>query len=116
MYFVAVQEEIMKKHIDHLLQEKKGSKRLKGTENEADDNIITENENGYDFYWPGDELRENVMAAGESQKAAEEQKYNHLPDDLPDSYSTFNYSDALTFQSWPLYLNNTFQSEEAARH
>lgn len=85
---VEVQGEI----IDHLLPKEKGSARLKGTGSKADGNVITENENGYDFYWPAEELHGNITAAGESQKAAEEHKHEALPNDLPGSRGTVVYS------------------------
>jgi len=93
MYLVEVQGEI----IEHLLPKEKGSERLKGTGRKADGNVITENENGYDFYWPEEELHGNITAAGESQKAAEEIKCEALPNDLPGSPGTVGYSeDALS--------------------
>lgn len=91
-HLVEVQGEI----IDRLLPKEKGSARLKGTGSKADGNVITENENGYDFYWPEEELYGNITAAGESQKAAEERKHEAVPNDLPGSCGTVGYSgDAL---------------------
>lgn len=107
MHLVEVQGKI----IDHLLPKEKGSARLKGTGSKADGNVITENENCYDFYWPEEELRGNITAAGESQKAAEEQKHEVLPNDLPGSCSIVGYSgDALSRRPSYRTLLLAFQS------
>lgn len=74
MHLVDVQGEI----IDHLLPKgnkgnkgfNKGFSKAKGSRRKADSNVITENENVYDFYWSEEELHGNITAAGESQKAA----------------------------------------------
>lgn len=93
MHFIEVQGEI----IDCLLPKEKGSVRLKVTGSKAHGSVITENENGYDFYWPEEKLHGNITAAGESQKAAEEQKHEVLPNDLPGSSGIVGYSeDALS--------------------
>lgn len=68
MHLVEVWREI----IVPLLPKENGSARLKGTGSNTDGNVISENENGQDFYWPVEELHGNSTAAGESQKAAEE--------------------------------------------
>lgn len=68
MHLVEVQRQIMVP----LLPKENGSTGLKGTGSNTDGNVISENENGYDFYWPVEELHGNSTAAGESQKAAEE--------------------------------------------
>lgn len=96
-HLVEVQGEI----IDHLLPKEKDSARLKGTGSKADGNVITENENGYDFYWPEEELHGNITAAGESQKAAEEQKHEALPNDLPGSHGPGGYSGAVLSRRLP---------------
>lgn len=68
MHLVEVQREIMVP----LIPKENGQARLKGIGSNTDCNVISGNENGYDFYWPVEELRGNSTAAGESQKAAEE--------------------------------------------
>lgn len=86
-YLVEVQGEIT----DHLLPKEEGIAKLKGTGRKAYGNVITENENGYDFYWP-EVLHGNITAAGESQKAAEEPKHEVLPNDIPGSHGIVSYS------------------------
>lgn len=48
MHLLEVQREVMVP----LLPKENGSARLKGTGSNTDSNVISENENGYDFYWP----------------------------------------------------------------
>lgn len=68
MHLVGMQGEI----INHLLPKEKCRTGPKDSGSKADRNVITENENGYDFYWSEEKLHGNITAAGESQKAVEQ--------------------------------------------